>query len=318
MHSNPENLHEARRRLSRQEEIDAVLKKLAEFEAENTDERMAYAIRENIAFMKAARSLPRYLWWLFTVAPKLDGSRLLELTDFPVEEWDVAMHERLIALQKRKQPGLITPLVSAITEYIQRESRDLIIADLGAGGMEVDRQVAEWALKVGHPHTLTIVAVDKSPVTRRIADKNLKELADGVEIIETGELSADELERIRKNATKKILIVMCTNDIFALEQKFQSQYFDLVYHSLFRHHLNADEQEKLDRTIQAIGKRHFEFDGYKSWAHGVIQSLFAWTSPVFLNGTIISMARYKTKNEANQESGDVLYYANTAHYLRKF
>lgn len=304
--------------MSRKEEIDAALKKLAVFEAENSDESKAYAIRENIAFMKAARSLPRYLWWLFTIAPKLDGSRLLELTDFPVEEWDIAMHERLIELQKRERPGLIAPLANAITEYMRKEQRDLIIADLGAGGMEVDRQVAEWALKTNHPYALTIVAVDKSPITRRIADKNLRGLASGAEIIETGELSMGELERMRKDATKKILIVMCTNDIFDLDRKFHPQYFDLVYHSLFRHHLNAIEQEKLDRVIQAIGKNHFEFDGYKSWMHGIIQSLFAWTSPIFLNGTIISMARYKTKAKASQGSGDVSYYTNTAHYLRKF
>lgn len=304
--------------MTRNEIIDSALEKLRLFAVENTNGQRAYAIQENITFLQAARSLSQYLWWLFMVAPKLDGSRLLELTDFPVEEWDVAMHERLIELQKRKRPGLIKPLVNAITEYIQKESRDLIIANLGAGGMEVDRQVVEWTLKSNHPHTLTVVAVDKSPITRRIADKNLKEFALDVEIIETGELSMSELEQIRKRVTKKILIVMCTNDIFELDKHFLSQHFDLVYHSLFRHHLNSAEQEKLDRVIQIIGKNHFEFDGYKSWPHGFIQSIFAWVSPIFLNGTIISMARYKTKSEANKEGGAISYYTNTAHYLRKF
>ncbi len=303
--------------MSRKGEIDAALKKLAELEAGNPDERKAYAIRENIAFLEAARSLPRYVWWLLTVAPKLDGSRLLELTDFPVEEWDVAMHTRLIELQKRKQPGLITPLVNAITEYMREESRDLVIADLGAGGMEVDRQVAEWALKANHPFRLTIVAVDKSPVTRRIADKNLKGLADDAEIVETGELTARELEQMRQSTTKRLLIVMCTNDIFGLDQEFGSRYFDLVYHSLFRHHLNPAEQDKLDRTVRTVGKRHFEFDGYKSWIHAAIQSLAAWASPIFLNGTIISLVRYKMKSEVDNDGGNVSYYTTTAHYLRK-
>lgn len=318
MYQNPELPHKMEKHMSRNEVIDSAIKRLRAFALKNTDDKRAYAIEANIAFLEAARSIPRYFWWLFRVAPKLDGSRLLELTDFPVEEWDVAMHERLIEMQKRKRPGLIAPLVGAITEYVQKESHDLVIADLGAGGMEVDRQVAEWALKTNYPHTFTIVAVDKSPITRRIADKNLKELANDVEIIETSELSMNELQQMRKNATKKILVVMCTNDIFALDRQFPSKYFDLVYHSLFRHHLNLAEQEKLDHTIQTISKRHFEFDGYKSWPHGFIQSMFAWTSPVFLNGTIISMARYKTKIQASQESGEVSYYTNTAHYLRKF
>lgn len=304
---------------SRNEVIDSALKKLRIFEAENNDERRAYAIRENIVFLEAARSLPRYLWWLLRVAPKLDGSRLLELTDFPVEEWDIAMHERLIEMQKRKRPGLVTPLVSAITGYVQNESRDLVIVNLGAGGMEVDRQVVQWVLKTNHPHTLTIVAVDKSPVTRRIANKNLKELANDVEIIEAGELTQMELERIRENAQKKILIVMCANDIFELDQKFQPQYFDLVYHSLFLHHLNSVEQEKLECTIQAIGKRHFEFYGYRCWPVVVPQTIVGWNSPHFLNAELFSNLRFKKKREIIAHAhtkGDVGFYSITGFYLK--
>lgn len=132
--------------MSRNEVIDSILEQLRTLEAENTDARRAYAIRENRAFLKAARSWPGYLRWLVMVAPKLDGSRLLELTDFPVAEWDVAMHQRLMELQKRQWPGLVAPLVSAIAEYVKEESRELVILDLGAGGMEVDKQVAGWAL----------------------------------------------------------------------------------------------------------------------------------------------------------------------------
>ena len=41
-----------------------------------------YAIDENIKFFKALYSLPRYVWWLIKEMPKIDGSRLLELSDF--------------------------------------------------------------------------------------------------------------------------------------------------------------------------------------------------------------------------------------------
>ncbi len=302
---------------TRKQQIERALARLRVFQKDPAYTDKQYAVQANITFLEAARSLLRYLWWLFKVAPKLDGSRLLELTDFPVEEWDVAMHERLIEMQKRKRPGLVTPLVNAITEYTKKESRDLIIANLGAGGMEVDRQVAEWALKENSQHTLTIVGVDKSSITRRIADRNLKGLADRVEMVETGELTATKLGEIQKETTKKVLIVMCTNDIFGLDKKFGKDYFDLVYHSLFRHHLTPTQQIDLDRTVGAISKKHFEFDGYKSWPHGLIQSLFAWTSPVFLNGTIISMARYRAKDEISREGGDISYYDITSHYLRR-
>lgn len=305
----------------RNEVIDSALKKLRVFAAEDVGERRAYAIRENTVFLEAARSLPRYLWWLFRVAPKLDGSRLLELTDFPVEEWDIAMHERLIELQKRKQPGLITPLVNAITRYIQKESRDLIITNLGAGGMEVDRQVAEWALKSNHQHTLTIIAVDKSPITRQIADKNLRELSHSVKIIETGELSVTELEQIRKQTSEKVLIVMCTNDIFELDKHFSPHYFDLVYHSLFRHHLNLDEQKRLDDVIQTIGKDHFEFDGYRSWSVVIPQTIVGWNYPHFLNGELFSNLRFKERKEivaSVEKKGKISFYSTTGFYLLEY
>lgn len=302
----------------RNQQIEQALARLEAFKSDPMYADKRYAIDANIVFLQAARSLPRYLWWLFTVAPKLDGSRLLELTDFTVEEWDVAMHSRLIEIQKHKWPGLIAPLVGAITEHLQKETRDLVMANFGAGGMEVDRQAARWALQTYYPHRLTIVAVDKSPVTRKIAAKNMRELANDVEIIETGEITAAELERLRKNTKKKTLIVMCTNNIFQLDEQFPPQYFDLIYHSLFKHHLNPAEQEKLDSTMQMLARKRFEFDGYKSWPVVVPQTIVGWEYPYFLNGTIISMARYQTNDEVKQKSGDISYYAMIAHYLRKF
>jgi hypothetical protein len=299
-------------------QIQQALAKLEAFKRDPAYASQQYAIDANLAFLKAAQSLPRYLWWLFTVAPRLDGSRLLELTDFPVEEWDIEMHTSLIEMQKRKNPGLITPLVSAIRDYIKTEDRDLVIANLGAGGMEVDRQVVEWALNTNHPHRLTIVAVDKSPITRKIADKNLKEFADKAEIVEVGEITAEDLKRMRENAQKQILIVMCTNDIFDLPKAFPEKYFDLMYHSLFLHHLNSSQQQAIEQVMKSLSKTCYEFDGYRHWPLGFVQSMFSWASPVFLNGTIISMARYITKEDIVQKAGKLSYYNNTAHYLRRF
>ena len=304
----------------RRQQIEKALAQLERFKADPAYADKRYALDANSVFLRAARSWLSYLWWLFMVAPKLDGSRLLELTDFPVEEWDVAMHDRLIALQKRKRPGLIAPLVGAIAEYLQKESRDVVMANLGAGGMEVDRQVASWALQTGYPHALTIVAVDKSPVTRRLAEKNLRELADQVEIVETNDLTQAELERLRKNAQKKVLIVMCTNDIFALDKTFQPGYFDLVYHSLFRHHLNPAEREKLDATISVLAKSHLEFDGYKNWAVVIPQTVVGWNYPHFLNGEFISNLRFEQKrNIAARASlkGSHRFYGQTGFYLLK-
>jgi hypothetical protein len=302
-------------------QIQQALQKLESFRKDPVYANQQYAIDANIVFLNAARSLPGYIWWLFFVAPKLDGSRLLELTDFPVEEWDVEMHSRLIEMQRRKNPGLITPLVNAITEYIQSENRDLIIADLGAGGMEVDRQVIEWALKTNHPHALTIVAVDKSSITRKIADKNLKEFAEKAEIVEVGEITAEDLKRMREKSQKKILVVMCTNDIFELANKFPPKHFDLVYHSLFRHHLNLPEQEKLDQACETIAKQHIELDGYKSWPVMLPQAIVGWNYPHFLNGEVFSNLRFRGKKDVVQYTkgrGVISFYGTTGFYLLKY
>mgnify|MGYP001584098075 FL=1 len=122
-------------------EIDGILEKLREFKSDSRYGDRLYAIEENIRFAEAMKSLPRYVWWLFTRAPKIDGSKLLELTDFPVEEWDVRMHGRLIEVERSKKIKLIKPLVDKISEFIFKENKPLILANLGAGGMEADRQV---------------------------------------------------------------------------------------------------------------------------------------------------------------------------------
>ena len=122
-------------------EINGILEKLLEFKNDPRYGDRLYAIEENIRFAEAIKSLPSYVWWLLTKAPKIDGSRLLELTDFPVEEWDVRMHGRLMEVERDKKIKLIKPLVDKITEFIIQENRPLVLANLGAGGMEVDRQV---------------------------------------------------------------------------------------------------------------------------------------------------------------------------------
>lgn len=59
-----------------------------------------YAIDENIAFFDATKSIFRYIWWLITRAPKIDGEKLLEINDL-LPKWDLAMHRKLIEVEKK-------------------------------------------------------------------------------------------------------------------------------------------------------------------------------------------------------------------------
>jgi len=301
-------------RQTRREEIEKAIGKLEEFNKDPTYSNRLYAIEENLIFLKAIRSFPTYLKWLLTRAGKLDGTKLLELTDFPVPEWDRKMHWRLIEIQKRDKPGLVKPLVEAIIEFVGQSNHDLVCANLGAGGMEVDRQVIRRLLDSGFKKQLVVVAIDKSATTQEIAKENLAGIKDEVELVEVAQLDKDKLETIKQQAKKNIIVVLCQNDIFGLNRIFPNKYFDLVYHSLFKHHLTDQQKKEFDGVIKYISKNSFEFDGYWSKPLLLVQSIFAWQHPIFLNGTVFSMLRY---NKTVSGSERMKISNKTAHYLKQ-
>ena len=122
----------------RTQEINDAIQKLESFKNDPAYAKNAYAIGENIVFLKSIKNIVSFFWWLATRTKKIDPVRLLELTDFPVEEWDVKMHRRLIEIERNKHIGLGKPLVDKILDYVMAENRPLILVNLGAGGMEVD------------------------------------------------------------------------------------------------------------------------------------------------------------------------------------
>lgn len=295
-------------------EINSILQKLREFKNDPQYGDRLYAIDENIKFAEAMKSLPRYAWWLLTRALKIDGARLLELTDFPVEEWDVKMHKRLMEVERNEKIKLIKPLVDTISEFIFQENRPLILANLGAGGMEADRQVISELIGRKYDKPIIFIGVDKSPITNKIAKENLNSLGKGIEIFDIDSLTKNRLEEIA-GANKGIAVILCKNNIFNLAVEFPPKYFDLVYDSLFKHHLSESDRERLDKIIKEISKKYLEYDGYRSWPHTIPQSLVAWNNPVFLNGSIFSMLRYSRKDKLNFRG--VSFFKNTAHYLRE-
>jgi hypothetical protein len=298
---------------SRLSEINTAILKLESFKldpryAGNPD--MLYVIEENLLFLKSIRSLPRYFAWLIGHACHIDGARLKELTDFPVPEWDVKMHTRLIEMQRKEKVGLIEPLVQKICEYIVKENRELVMANFGAGGMEVDRQVITRLLQKKYPHKITFVAVDKSSTVTGIAKKNLlassdisQDISKNIEIREINHLTTASLKDLRKSATKNILVILCKNDIFELPKDFPKKYFDLIYHSLFKHHLPVAQQDSVDAVISTISKNSIEYEGYRSYPVVIPQTIVGWNYPAFFNAEIFSNLRFKTKKEVQKKYG---------------
>ena len=136
----------------RTQEINEAVNKLESLKSDPAYAKSAYAIDENIIFLKSIKNLASYFGWLVSRPKKIIPASLLELTDFPVEEWDLKMHRRLIEIERNKHIGLGKPLVDNILAYVVAENRSLVLVNLGAGGMEVDRQVISCLLEKKYQH----------------------------------------------------------------------------------------------------------------------------------------------------------------------
>ncbi len=303
--------------MSRIQEINSAIEKLKAFRADPDYGDRQYAIDENIIFLEAIKSLPRYAKWLITRAKKIDGKRLLELTDFPVEEWDVSMHKRLIQIERNKHIGLGKPLVDGIFNHIKQQKGPLKLVNLGAGGMEVDRQVIEKLIGDRYNVPIIFIGVDKSPITNKIAYENLKTLGALVKIVQMEQLTKERLDEIAKN-NLGITVILCKNDIFKLDKEFPAQTFDVIYHSLFKHHIKMEMQKNLDAIMEKIAKKRLEYDGFRTWPVVIPQSIAAWKYPIFLGGTIFSVLRYETVDEISRLPGKKTFYKKTGHCLREF
>ena len=273
-----------------------------------------YAIDENTAFFKAIKSKIGYTKWLFLKAFKIDSSKLLEFTDFAIPKWDRRMHQALVKLEKRKFPGLIKPLVSRISSIIISNTKNTLVADFGSGGIEVVRQVIVQLLNNHYGNAVTFVGVDNSNSAHEVAMENLKELTEKgvVDILKVEKLDQESLNDIIRKNRKQYKVILCKNNLFKISDCFYSRVFDIVFHSLFKHHFNKRDKEKLDGIGKQLGRIYLEYDGYKSWPHILVpHTLTGWKDPVFLNATIFSDLRYFTKKELknNIKNGKINFYS---------
>jgi len=298
-----DNTYNITKASSRIEIINHVLGDLKKIKEEKSFDNI-YAIDENISFFLSSKSIVTYFNWLFRKATKLDKYKLLELTDLPFPTWDQKMHLKLIELEKRKFPGLIKPLVDKIFNFINSNKKDspLVLVNFGSGGAEVEKQVIKKLLDHNLDKSIIFISIDKSLVTHAIAKNNLKEFSGIIDIEEIVNINEDILDKEIKFNVNKIKVILCQNDIFNLFKEFNNRKFDLIFHSLFKHHLNYEDKEKLDLISSNLAKNIIEYDGYKSWFHIVIpHTITGWHDPVFLNATIFSDLRYFTRHELKEK-----------------
>ena len=303
----------------RKEIISHILKDLEDLK-KNSAFHNTYAIQENIAFFEAIKSFSGNIKWFIKRASEIDGSRLLELTDFPFPRWDREMHRKLVEMEKKEFPGLVAPLVNRIANLILTKNNRFIGVGLGCGGMEVERQIIKSLLEKKHPHQVVLIGVDKSPVTNEVARENLREVEPHIDIHEIENLNSSALENLLKGDRHRHIIILCKNDIFKLPEYFAPRSFDVIYHSLFKHHLMGNHKKEMDSVVSSLAKCGLEYDGFKNWPVFIPQTIIGWNHPVFLNAEIFSDFRFLKKDElAKIYTGLKLsFFKRTGTYLLEF
>lgn len=300
--------------VSRKEIIRAVIEDLKRLRDSSKFSEHSYAIEENLRFFNAIASPLSYIWWLLWHAPKLRKDELLELSDFSFASWERDLHLNLMAMERRKFPGLITPLKNEIVKFIL-EKKPEVIMDLGAGGMEIERQVIEELALRAYPNNLIFIGIDHSAVAEELARKNISARASHAKIYEIIKLDAKALNEIRHEKREKHIVIFCQNDIFNLDKEFPENSADIIFYSKFRHHLNESQKTLLEKITHKISRVVMEYDDYRSLFFFIPQSLSAWFSPVLLNGAIFSRLRDPTRQELKKRDASRLQFFPIGSYL---
>jgi hypothetical protein len=302
---------------SRERVINEVLFDLARLK-ERVPASQHYAVDANIEFFKVCRSILTYISWLCTRATKLDGSKLLEINDL-LPKWDQTMHRKLIEMEKKKFPGLIKLLVNKLYELVTQADSDIVIADIGSGGMEAERQVIERLIRNKYPHRVLFVGIDQSLDARTVAKENLLSLGSDITQVEVDQLTAEKLVEITPQTLGQFVVVHCRNDIFALDEVFGSSSFDIAFHTLFKHHLTPEQRDRLDQILDKVAGKILEYDGFRDYFGMIPQSFIGWNNPVFLNAEIFSNIRFLEKKNLPNIKGrlvsDNIKFSKIGYYL---
>lgn len=267
-----------------------------------------YAINANIEFFESTKSVWTYVKWLLFQIRKLNPERLLEINEL-LPKYDEDMHARLMAVERKKIPGLIEPLISKIIDFIVRADKDLIICDLGFGGMEVERQVIDRLHKANFMHHILFVGFDISVKAIDIAENNLRSLNHkDLAILRMNSDDVDFVHQLDQLKTKnKYTVVLCSGDVFSLHKIVPLKFFNLVFSCFFCHHLSKDQGELLEWICPKISNEVLEYDGYRSLLRTIPQSIESWAYPILLNATIFSNIRFPTKAEMKHKSKKIRF-----------
>ena len=278
-------------RLQLIDEIIADLKTLRTSGFENQ-----YAVDENIKFFEALKSRWAYIKWLIKDRPQIDGSRLLELSDFHLAngKWERILQDELLVLEQKKFPdvqGIIRKaIIKAINKLWAQAKKPLILVSLGSGALEIERQLI-WSLrKQKSDARIILFCIDNARESIEAGKKNIANSN-----IQIDELNDIKPEMIRSYFTggnqSQYRVIIIHGDALMLDRYFGPRSIDIVYHSRFKHHLAASQKEELDRQIMKTAKIGLEHDDLNGWFLLIFTFISNWQKPVLMNGGVFSCLR---------------------------
>ncbi|MFH1354348.1 MAG: class I SAM-dependent methyltransferase [bacterium] len=294
------NIH----KLNRRELINSILKDLHEFR-NGCDNELKYAVDENIKFFEAAKHLWKYVPWLIKRYPKIDGKRIRELADFELSNglWEEILLEQLLGLEKKKFPDVTSPLIKQlhtdISKISQYKKGPIIVINVGCGGMEIERKLAQVFAHKPIPQPLVFIGVDLSPAALNVARHNLED--QNVSFTHLQSLTPEIISRIKNNKPGTPLqFNFLVGDALKLSDYVLPENVDIVFHSKFHHHLSDQNKKSFDDMIRKVASLTIEFDDYKGIYLPILSIFTGWDKPVLLNGAVLSSLRDPARDDIRQ------------------
>lgn len=288
---------------ARSQQIDEILKDLKDLKKQGFENM--YALDENIKFFEAMRSPLKYIKWFLNDRPKIDGSKLLELSDFPLGHgrWEAILQAELLEIEQWKFPDnlmqfrkILLKQIEEVTKIIDKKT--LLLMSLGSGSMEVERQVILTLKKRDFKNKVVFVGVDLSQASLDTAKNNLKTL--NIPIEQVSNISEHELNALEQKHTQdQFIVILLKENVFNLDKYFNEKSIDLLYNTKFRHHIFPKQKELLDVLTKKLAKRIVEADLLNNLFMFIVPLIARtrWWHPILLNGGMFSSLRCPTKQE---------------------
>lgn len=278
----------------RRKKLDLISRDLRALEKKAPDDQK-YAIKENIAFFQAIKTVPGYIFWSLTRRRNIDPVELLEIADLPLPVWERELYTDLAHVERKDFPGLSKPLRNLLVKFLS-DRKVTKVLDLGCGGMEVQRQVLVELKKQNKNCTPVFIGIDLAPQAWEAINNTFRSMKDDVDIRKINDIS----ETKNYKPSKATVLFHCGD---ALEiASLHGKQFDVIISSRFRHHLDKKQKDILDHISLNIANYAIEYDDYRSAISWVAPISTAWYRPVLLNGAIFSQIRQPWKKELKSQN----------------